>query len=266
MNGTALYFAVAACAALLLAAALAVLVHRSRRRMRQLEGLVADTTGKLESLQLQFERFVPSEVVERLTGERESYAPTRRRVTIMFADLRGFTAMCERLDPAVTVKILNGYFQRMSTAIGRHHGHVTELVGDGMLALFGALTPNPWQGTDAVMAALDMRAALAEYNGELRQQALPELRFGVGIHQGDVVAGIIGPVALSKFGVAGDPINTASRVEGLTKLHHVDLLVTDEVRATLSDRFLLRAMPPADVKGKSEALLTYFVEGLAPQP
>jgi len=245
------------------AALLGGAVLKARRRARQFERLLADTSAKLEALQLQFERFVPAEVVERLTGERQALAPSRRPVTILFADLRDFTALCERLDPAVTVTVLNGYFQRMSGAIVRHHGHITELIGDGLLALFGALATNPWQGRDAVLAALDMRAALAEYNAQLRSQALPQLRFGVGIHTGEVVAGIMGTAALSRFGVAGDPINLASRVEGLTKTHGVDLLITGEVRGTLSGRFRLRAMPPAPVKGKTDPLVTYFVEGLA---
>jgi len=184
-------------------------------------------------------------------------------VTILFADLRGFTAMCDRLDPAVTVTILNDYFRRMIEAIGRHHGHVTELVGDGLLALFGALEPNPWQARDAVFAALDMRAELAAYNEELRARALPELRFGVGIHAGEVVAGMMGTGGLSKFSVTGDPINVASRIEGLTGTHRVDVLITEEIRRALGDGFRLRALPPAPVKGKAEPIVTYHVESVA---
>ena len=236
------------------------------RRARQLERLLGDSGGKLERLQQQFERFVPAEVVERLTEERGDYAPQRRRVTMLFADLRNFTALCDRLDPALTVTILNDYFRHMSDAITRHHGHLTELAGDGLLALFGALEANPWQGRDAVMAALDMRAALKRYNAELAARALPELRFGIGIHSGEVVAGVMGAGALNKFTVTGDPINVASRVEGLTREHEVDLLVTDEVRRSLDPRFRLRPMPAAYVKGKAEPIQTWFVESLAAAP
>ena len=235
----------------------------ARRRMRQLERLLADSDGKLERLQQQFERFVPAEVVERLTEERGVYAPQRRQATMLFADLRGFTALCDRLDPAVTVGMLNDYFQHMSDAILRHHGHITDMTGDGLLALFGALEPNPWQARDSVLAALDMREGLARYNAELRAQALPELRFGIGIHAGEVVAGVMGAGSLQKFSVAGDPINVASRVEGLTRELNVDLLVTDEIRRALDPRFRLRPMPPAQVKGKAEPIQTYFVEGMA---
>lgn len=233
---------------------------RARRLVAQLERLLQAGDDRLEHLQRQFERFVPADVVERLTDSGGVYVPERRRVTMLFADLRGFTALCDRLDPAVTVTILNDYFRHMNEAVTQHHGHVTELVGDGLLALFGALEPNPWQGRDAVLAALEMRAALARYNQDLRSRKLPELQFGIGIHCGDVVAGIMGAGGLSKFSVTGDPINVASRVEGLTGRFQVDLLVTEEVRHALDDQFRLRVMPAALVKGKTEPIVTWFVE------
>ena len=240
-----------------------MLVAIERRRRGRLERLLAATDDKLMQLQSQFERFVPADVVERLTAGGNAFATERRHVTILFADLRGFTAMCDRLDPAVTVTILNDYFRRMIEAIERHHGHVTELVGDGLLALFGALEPNPWQARDAVLAALEMRAELAAYNEELRGRGLPELRFGVGIHGGEVVAGMMGTGGLSKFSVTGDPINVASRIEGLTSTHGVDVLITEEIRGALDEGFRLRALPPAPVKGKAEPIATYHVESVA---
>ena len=234
-----------------------------RHKARQVQRLLAVSQEKLEQLQRQFEHFVPADVVEQLTGGPGIYAPRRCAVTMLFADLRGFTALCDRLDPAVAVDILNEYFRRMNAAITGHHGHINELVGDGLLALFGALENNPWQGRDSVLAALDMRAELARYNEELRAQSLPELRFGIGIHSGEVVAGVMGAGALNKFTVTGDPINVASRVEGLTSVHKVDLLITEEVRSTLDDQFRLRRMPAIQVKGKPEPIVTYYVEDIS---
>lgn len=251
-------------AGLLITALLIAGILGAQRRARQMERLLADSEARLEQLQRQFERFVPADVVERLTDGHGDHAAQRRQVTMLFADLRGFTALCDRLDPAVTVGILNNYFQRMNAVIGRHHGHINELVGDGLLALFGALEPNPWQGRDSVLAALEMRDELARYNEELRAQSLPALRFGIGIHAGEVVAGIMGAGALNKFSVTGDPINVASRVEGLTTVHQVDLLITEEIRRTLDPRFRLRQMPAVRVKGKPEPIVTWYVEGRAP--
>jgi adenylate cyclase len=166
------------------------------------------------------------------------------------------------------LQILNGYFREMSRAVSAHHGRVTELTGDGLLALFGALEPNPWQAQDAVLGALAMREALARYNGTLSERGLPALEIGIGIHRGELLAGVMGNEELSKFGVVGDTINVAARVERLTRDLAVDLLITGEVRAELDDRFRMRAMPAVPVKGKAEPLTTYFVESaqMAAQP
>jgi adenylate cyclase len=150
----------------------------------------------------------------------------------------------------------------MSEALANHHGQVTELMGDGILTLFGALRSNPWQVQDAVMGALAMRKALEEYNEELRSKSLPELSFGIGMHQGEVLAGLMGNVELSKFGVVGDTINVAARVETLTRVHDVDLLITEEVRNQLDNRLSLKEMPAVPIKGKQEPIVTYLVEGL----
>ena len=169
-----------------------------------------------------------------------------RFVTVLFADLKGFTKMCDQMDPSKVVPILNGYFQCMSEAISNHHGRVTELIGDGLLALFGALESNPWQVQDSVMGALAMRQALVRYNEELRSQSLPELSVGIGIHQGEVLAGVMGNIGLSKFGVVGDTINVAARVESLTRVHHVDLLVSETVRDKLDERFSVLCLANQD--------------------
>ncbi len=229
-------------------------------RARQAEQLHAETRRRLEQLQREFERFAPPDLVERLTEGRGDVAPQRRQVTMLFADLRGFTSLCDRLDPALTVAILNDYFRHMSGAIGQHHGHITELVGDGLLALFGAMETNPWQCRDAVLAALDMRKALVAYNEQLKAKSLQPLQFGIGIHSGEVIVGVMGAGELNKFTVTGDPVNVASRVEGLTRELGVDLLVTEEIRKTLDAGFRLRPMPPARVKGKREPIQTYHVE------
>jgi len=134
-----------------------------------------------------------------------------------------------------------------------------------LLALFGALEPNPWQADDAVSAALAMRAALADYNIQLAAQNLPELRFGIGIHQGEVIVGLMGNQNLSTFTAVGDTVNTAARVEQLTRMHGADVLITEAVREKLDSRFKLRELPPVPVKGKEQPVVTYAVEGVAAQ-
>jgi class 3 adenylate cyclase len=244
-------------------AALGAYAVLQRLQLRQLERVLDDTHGRLERLQLHFARFAPDDVVEQLTEAAPALRASRRTVTVLFADLKGFTALSDRLDPEQMLPILNGYFQAMTGPIVEHHGRVTELIGDGLLALFGALAPNPWQTRDAVLAALAMRDALKRYNQTLAERGMPTLEIGIGIHRGEVLAGVMGNDELSKFGVVGDAINVASRVEQLTRELDVDLLVTDAVRKDLDRRFRVRAMPPAAVKGKPEPILTYFVEGMS---
>ena len=240
----------------------AIYLIRQKKRIRQLEKLLSNSNDKLEKLQVHFGQFTPQEVIEKLTEAGGSYEPGMRTVTVLFADLKGFTKMCDEMDPSVVVSILNGYFRCMSEVLSNHHGRITELIGDGLLALFGALKTNPWQVQDAVLAALAMRDSLKKYNEDLQSRSLPELAFGIGIHRGNVLAGIMGNYELSKFGVVGDPINVAARVESLTRIHNVDLLITDTVKESLDDRFSLKEMPALPVKGKEELITTYWVEGL----
>ena len=241
---------------------LILILIKRRQKHEELEKLLEHTKAKLEHLQVNFGRFAPQEVIERLTDAEGSYKPSMRSVTVLFADLKGFTRMCDQMDPSVVVSMLNGYFRNMSQAVSQNHGQVTELMGDGLLALFGALVTNPWQVQDAVNGAIAMREALKKYNEELKSKALPELSFGIGIHQGEVLAGVMGNFELSKFAVVGDTINVASRVESLTRTHNVDLLITEVVKNRLDDRYTLQKMEPMPVKGKEKPIETYFVKGM----
>jgi adenylate cyclase len=150
-------FLAAVSAVAVLASTAAWWTWRETQRLRE---RMERASTELEQLQQSFRRFAPGEVIEALIQGVPS-APERREVTVLVADLVGFTALSERLDPAVLVRVLNGYLDRMSQTITEHRGHVSKFLGDGILALFGALTPNPWHADDAVRAALAMRDAAA---------------------------------------------------------------------------------------------------------
>jgi len=242
-------------------AALVLYAVRTRRQIAVLETRLGDAAHELERLQHAFSRFAPAAVVDDIIAQGVSTRSEKKDVTVLFADLKEFTPLAERLDPEVLVRVLNDYFERMTRAIEAHRGHVAKFIGDGLLALFGAIEPNPWQTRDAVQAALAMRAALAQLNTELAADGLPPLGFGIGIHRGPVVAGVIGSAALVEYGVIGSSVNVAARVERLTRVHGVDVLVTDAARSALDERFRLRAMPPAEVKGVAGALATFAVDG-----
>jgi len=244
--------------------ALGYALWRARAETRHVRRRLESAMASLERLQLSFGRFAPQEVVERIIARGVSTSAEKKTITVLFADLVDFTALSERVEPALLVQILNGYFAHMSRAIAEHRGHVSKFIGDGILALFGALEPNPWQADDAVCAALAMRDALEEYNGELALLGHPALRVGIGLHRGVAVTGVIGSEELVEFTVIGSTVNLASRVEHLTRRHATDILITTAVRETLDERFALRELPVAAVSGISEPVVTYAVEGILP--
>jgi class 3 adenylate cyclase len=243
----------------LTAGGLLLAVFVLRRRCRKLSRRIEQDTHELERLQRLFGRFAPAELVERIASDGLVASGERREVTVMFADICGFTRLSENLDPAVVIEILNGYYRSITEVIERHHGHVTRLMGDGIMSVFGALERNPWHVQDAVEAAIGMRNALKRYNQELQSRELPKLSFGIGIHCGNVVAGIVGSDKLIEFTVMGDVVNVASRVESLTRSFSTDILITDEVKQRLGDRFRIREMPSAPIKGKSRPVVTWSI-------
>jgi class 3 adenylate cyclase len=234
---------------------------RLRRRAGLVERRLARANQDLEALEHAFAKFAPHEVVERIIADGVGTTAETKEVTILFADLQGFTALAETLEPEALVGLLNAHFERMVEAVAAHRGHLAKFIGDGLLALFGALAPNPWQTNDALHAALAMRAALDAHNRELRARGQPPLAMGIGIHRGPVVAGVLGTSGVREYGVLGHNVNLASRVEDLTRVHGVDALVTEAVRAACDPRFRLRPLPPVEVKGLPEPLLTFAVDG-----
>jgi class 3 adenylate cyclase len=243
----------------LAAGALAFALSALRKKCAVLEKRVEQSARELERMQRTFARFAPAELVERIASGGMSASGERRDVTVLFADIRDFTRISETLDPAVLVEMLNGYFREMSGVIQSHHGHVTRVMGDGIMSVFGALERNPWHVQDAVEAAVGMRGALELYNRTLLARGLPELSFGIGIHSGVVVAGLVGSDELLEFTVMGDVVNVASRVESLTRRFDADILITEEVRKQLGGRFETSEMPAAAIKGKALSIVTWAV-------
>lgn len=233
---------------------LGVLARRATRESKLLLRRVAAVASELENLQMAFSRFAPDEVIERIIAEGVTDFGEKKEVTVLFADLVGFTALSESLEPSVLVGVLNGYFECMSQAIGDHRGYVSTFIGDGILAFFGATDPNPWQGNDSVHAALAMRAGLAEYNRELANRDLPALSVGIGLHRGNGVVGLVGSQRLKEFAFVGRTVNVAARVQDLTRHFAVDIILTETLKQTIDPSFLTRALPDTPVKGVEKPL------------
>jgi adenylate cyclase len=199
-----------------------------------------------------FGQFVSPEVKDRIIRDKLGTVGERRQVAVLFADIRNFTSRAEQADPVALVGQLNEYFDSMVTAITRHGGVVDKLVGDAVMAVFGGVLELPSPATAALEAAVEMRQQLGELNQRLVERGVAPFENGVGIHFGEVVQGTIGSAERKDFTVIGDVVNTAARVEGLTKDKGYPILVTRAVRDLLpSDRQpACVSLGPVRLKGK----------------
>ena len=194
-----------------------------------------------------------------------------RRITVLFADLRSFTSLAERLYPYDAVFLLNRYFEVMSEAIERHGGEVDKFLGDGIMALFGIAPARGAGSRDALFAARDMMKALDGLNREFEATLAGQLRMGFGIHMGPAVLGRIGGGRKTGLTALGDSVNIASRLEGLNKEFGSTLVVSDAAMRVSGLTIEGAEMHEIAVRGRSEMLAVHVVKDLdavaeAPRP
>lgn len=147
--------------------------------------------------------------------------------TILFCDIRGFTSISEQIKPEQVVSLLNKYFSTMEQCIVEHNGIINKYIGDAIMAIFGVPVPNENQALDAYKCSIDMKKRLIELNKELEAENLPSIKFGIGLHTGNVLAGNIGSNSRMEYTVIGDTVNVASRIESLCKEYNCDLLISE---------------------------------------
>ena len=195
-------------------------------------------TERLEKLRLRrdFRRFVSRDVADAMIAQQDEWRETavgvKRRVVVLFSDVRGFTERSERTDPGDLVKQLNEYLTSMVAVIFRHGGTLDKFIGDAVMAHWGALGGGSDEdhARKAILASRDMIAVLAQMNATWQAAGKAPFHIGVGMHLGEAIAGEIGSPDRTEFGVIGDTVNLASRLEGLTKEFHCDVIFSDEVR------------------------------------
>jgi class 3 adenylate cyclase len=207
------------------------------------------------------ERFLAPELVsELLTAKTLPVSGGKtQRITILFADIRAFTAMAEKHCPEQVVAFLNDYLSTMTEIIFAHKGTVDKFIGDAVMAFFGAPRPTGKDGENAVRAAAAMAQALPEI--AVRHPGMTPLAIGIGIHTGEAIVGNIGSERRLDYTAIGDAVNLASRIEGLTKQYGCGILLSEATRAQLPDGALpgmaLREIDLVAVKGRAQTTLIY---------
>ena len=227
--------------------------------------LKARVTSSLEKKRLRdqqkalIRRFATSEVAEDL--QRSGFALGGRRVqgTVMFSDIRGFTALVESQSPEETIELLNTYYTLMFEAITAQGGVVNQMIGDGLMAIFGAPQPLPEPELAAASAALDMTEMIALLNAEREPLGKPPIAIGIGIATGEMIAGYTGTQERATYTCIGDAVNLAARLEAHTKVAGQGILVDAPTQAALADRVATTALGAVEIRGKATPVQLYAV-------
>jgi adenylate cyclase len=210
-------------------------------------------------------RFATSEVAEDLQRSGFALGGRRLRGTVMFSDIRGFTAMVEAQSPEETIELLNSYYALMFEAIAGQGGVVNQMIGDGLMAIFGAPLPLPEPEVAAVRAALDMIEMIELLNAERAALAKPPIAIGIGIASGEMIAGYTGTQQRATYTCIGDTVNLAARLEAHTKVAGRGILIDGDTGAALAGRIALEPLGVVQFKGKAAAVAVHAVAATAPR-
>ena len=215
-----------------------------------------------ERLKLNFARYVSqhvmdtilkSEHVAKLEGER-------RKITVLFSDIRQFTQLSERLRPEDVVSLLNEYFEVMLDVIFRHQGTLDKFLGDGIMVEFGAPLDDEKQELHAVQTAIGMQRELKKLVMKWEKEGRPKIEIGIGVHTGLAVVGNIGSEKRIEYTAIGDTVNVASRLEQATKLLKKPILISETTYEGIKDTFKALSLGPMILPGRSEAITIYVID------
>ena len=203
-----------------------------------------------------FGQYVAPEVVNQISANPAllKLGGDRRELTVLFSDIRGFTAISERMRPEELVALLNEYFDIQTALVFEEKGVIDKFIGDAMMAFWGAPLPQPRQAELACAAALRMVETIPGFNDEIARRGLPPIAMGVGLNTGPAVVGNMGSSKRFDYTAMGDSVNLASRLEGLTKAYGVAVLVSASTREAAGPSFVFRTVDRVIVKGKKQAV------------
>ena len=234
----------------------------------ELEGLALNFNDMVRGLEERdrlrdtFGRYVTRQVADHLMKGNLDLGGELVPVTVLFSDIRSFTSISENMDPRALLDFLNEYFSGMVESVMHHHGVVDKFIGDAIMAVFGAPVPEPNDPLNAVKAALEMRSRLDKINENFRKRGLPEVRTGIGLHSGQVVAGNMGHSERMEYTVIGDAVNLASRLEGMTKELQCDVVLSEDLYVQVEEHVQAEPLRKIKVKGRDREVMVYRLIGL----
>ncbi len=204
-------------------------------------------------------RFATSEVADELLEKGFSLGGRYVDATVMFSDIRSFTTIVESQSAADTIELLNDYYSLMFEAINGQGGIVNQMVGDGLMAIFGAPVPQEGRCQSAVLAALEMIEMIGLFNQQQALRNKAQIRIGIGIASGQVIAGYTGTMHRATYTCVGDTVNLAARLEAHTKVEAKPILIDETTRQGLESNIRVEACGPVEIKGKLQPVNVYSI-------
>lgn len=231
---------------------------------QQLYAYFVESRGKREISRL-FGQYVPPQLVEEMAARPQvvSMDGDIREMTVLFSDVRDFTSISERLDARSLSDMMNQFLTPQTRCIQQYRGTIDKYMGDAIMAFWGAPLPDQSHALNAVRAALDMVAAVEALNPQFQARGWPAIRIGIGISSGDMRVGNMGSEFRVAYTVMGDPVNLASRLEGLTKVYGVPIIISEITREALPSDWAMRELDRVRVKGKDRPVTIF--EPLGPK-
>lgn len=220
-----------------------------------------------EKMQQNFARYVSKHVMDSIikSGDDVTLSGEKRKITLLFSDIRQFTHISEQYTPEQVVRYLNEYFSAMVEIIFRNNGVLDKFIGDGMMVEFGVPLEDEEQELNAVRTAIEMVQGVEELTRKWRSEGknVPEIKIGVGIHTGLAVIGNIGSEKRSEYTAIGDTVNSASRIEQLTKELHTPILFSEKTAMAVKGKMKIKFMGEQEIRGKADKIKLYTVEELS---
>jgi len=214
-----------------------------------------------------FGLYLRPEVVDILVESEDptsALQPRRRDISVLFVDIRGFTAMSEHMNPEDVVDTLDVYLEELTDAVQQTGGTLNKYVGDEIMAMWNTPLEQPDHAVRAVQCAMDMTARVDHINDQLRAKGQPSVAFGIGVNSGEAVVGQMGSTFRKQFDIIGDTVNTAARL--CSAAGRMETIVGQGTWEVLGDRLTVEETEPLRLKGKSDTIRTFLVLGLAETP